>query len=291
MNIGDPRELYKIDGFAQDFIEGCQNNCINHQKFIGPDDRFAFACKRTNVCCKNFSAEDRIILEPYDVLRLSRKLNISTQRFIHDFAELALDENTHFPIAFLTYKGKSRRNKCHFLRSYGCSVYEDRPLRCRLYPLGRLIDKGKSYFMLINNCPCGDFPSDSNWTADTWIKESKAADYLENQGFITNVMSYVDLDIYRALDIDLKIQLGKTLFNIDGFLSSIPIKSRPKTEKDIMLSLKYWLEGFFIEHGCLRPDYKTKRVIKFIGRPELKTETDKSSAKTPQELKANLINA
>ena len=112
MNIGDPRELYKIDGFAQDFIKSCQNNCINHQKFIGPDDRFAFACERTNVCCKNFSEEDRIVLEPYDVLRLSRRFNISTQRILHDFAELALDENTHFPIAFLTYKGKSRKNKC-----------------------------------------------------------------------------------------------------------------------------------------------------------------------------------
>jgi len=270
MYIADPGDLRKIDGFTRAYAEKCQRYCINHESFIGPEDRFVFTCKRKNVCCKNFSSTDRIIIEPYDVLRLSRKLGMTTGKFMEEYADLTLDEYTHLPIALLGYKGNVSRNKCHFLRSYGCSVYEDRPLRCRLYPLGRISNKGKSYFIHINNCPCGNLPDDKSWNAQEWIDVSGAEDYLEYQDYISNIYSFADWDTYGNLSNDIKLKLGQALYNIDEFLEKIPEISRPVTDKEIMLSLKCWVEGFFIEHGCLKPDYKTKKVIKFIVKPESK---------------------
>ncbi len=289
MIVGDPKDLYKIDGFEQEYFENCRKSRINHKGFIGPQDKFSFTCERTNVCCKNFSDEDRIVLEPYDILRLSRKLRISTGKFISDYADLSLDRNTQLPIALLGFQGTDSRNKCIFLRSYGCSVYEDRPLRCRLYPLGRLFDKGKSYYILINNCPCGDTKGDSSWTAREWIESSDAEDFLEYQEYIAEVFSYVNLDIYRRLDEDQKISLGRTLHDIDAFVASIPEKSRSKDDKEIMISLKYWATGFFMERGCLKSDYKSKQKLKFVSRAIPKDIIDESSKKTIKETATQLI--
>ncbi|UCE66054.1 MAG: YkgJ family cysteine cluster protein [Candidatus Zixiibacteriota bacterium] len=215
------------------------------------------------MCCKNFSSNDRIIIEPYDVLRLSRRLSISTGKFLEQYADLTLDDHTHFPVALLKYKGNRRRNKCHFLRSYGCSVYEDRPLRCRLYPLGRILNRGKSYFIHIGNCICEDSPGDKSWGAQEWTDASGAEDYLDYQGCISDIFSFADWDAYRNLNKDLKHMLGEALCNIDGFLEKIPEISRPVSDKEIMLSLKCWIEGFFIDNGCLESDYRTKKVVKF----------------------------
>ena len=262
MHIGDPGDLKKIDGFTNAYAENCRRNSLNHKDFIGPRDRFDFTCKRTNVCCKNFSSNDRIIIEPYDVLRLSRRLSISTGKLLEEYADLTLDDNTHFPLALLKYKGNKRRNKCHFLRSYGCSVYEDRPLRCRLYPLGRILNRGKSYFIHIGNCQCGNTPEDKSWGAQEWIDASGAENYLEYQGYISDIYSFADWHAYGNLNNDIKLMLGETLYNIDEFLEKIPQISRPVSDKEIMLSLKYWVEGFFIDNGCLESDYRTRKVVK-----------------------------
>ena len=272
MLIGNPEDLKKIEGFTRLYAESCRQKCLNHKSFIGPGDRFEFACKRTGVCCKNFTSNDRIIIEPYDVLRLCRKLKISTGRFMKVYADLILDDNIHFPIALLKYKGNSARNKCHFLRSYGCSIYEDRPLRCRLYPLGRILHDGKSYFIHINNCSCEESDAYAAWSAQEWIDNSNAEEYLEYQGYISEVYSYADWETFRNLDIDKKLALGETLYHIHEFPETIPVISRPVSDKEIMSSLKYRVEEFLIENGCLKPEYKTGNMIKSLSIQESKKE-------------------
>jgi|GEM_PF-3363325 len=267
MHIGDPGELKKIDGFISAYVENCRRNHLNHTDFIGPEDRFNFTCKRTDVCCKNFSSKDRILIEPYDVLRLSRRLRISTRKFMREYADLTLDHHTHFPVALLKYKGGSTRNKCHFLRSYGCSVYEDRPLRCRLYPLGRISNNGRSYFIHINNCPCGNSYDDKPWSAREWIYESRAEDYLEYQSYINDVYSLADWDAYKNLNNDIKFMLGEVLYNIEKLPEKISQTSRPISDKEIMFSLKRWLEGYLIEHGCLVPIHGTPKAVIFKAGP------------------------
>lgn len=56
---------------------------------------------------------------------------------------------------FLRKKGslfmiKNKDGKCVFLKDFGCSIYKDRPLGCRLYPL---IYDSKKGFILDYLCP------------------------------------------------------------------------------------------------------------------------------------------
>ncbi|MEE9552654.1 MAG: YkgJ family cysteine cluster protein [candidate division Zixibacteria bacterium] len=252
MKIGDPLDLREIDGFEEAYKQRCGDNNINHVKFLGPDDTFSFACKKLNTCCRDFSYADRINLDPYDIYRLSRKKKLSTTKFIEKYAELMLDKDNCIPIATLTCQGTEGRNKCHFSRSYGCSVYNDRPLRCRLYPLGKISNKEKSYFMLINNCPCGDMVCDTEWTVNSWLSESECDPYIEYQQFMTELLEDCDLEKYKSLSGIAKIEFGKTIYDLDSFAAKLPTELAPKNEQELMMRLSEWVREFMLAHGCLK---------------------------------------
>lgn len=255
MIIGDPKELEKIKGFTRAYKKGCLENNINHIRFLGDGDRFNFTCQRTNICCKNFSDGERIILDPYDIYRLSRNRGMSTGRFLKLYADLRLDHDTHLPIALLRYQGEGNRNKCGFLRSYGCSVYKDRPLRCRLYPLGKISNGGVLYFCLINNCQCGDVENDRSWTIRGWVEESEAEPYIESQSFLNNIFENMDKPKFRELPEQVKLQFGNAIFDIDSSIKGLPPESRSSDEKNVMINIGKWAQDFLIARSYLDPDF------------------------------------
>ena len=255
MNIGDPKALAKTKGFARTYEERCKENGINHDRFLGDGDIFSFTCQRTNICCRNFSEWERIILDPYDVYRLSRNRRTSTGRFLELCADLGLDHETDIPIALLKYQGQEDRNKCTFLRSYGCAVYEDRPLRCRLYPLGIIWNRGVSYFNLINNCPCGNDVNSRSWTVRGWIAESKAEPYIEYQGPLNNLYQNMNRPKYSALSEQVKLRFGYTILDIDSFISDMPPESDRSNEGRVMTDIGRWARDFLIARSCLDPGY------------------------------------
>ncbi|MBP1766861.1 MAG: uncharacterized protein H6P98_976 [Candidatus Aminicenantes bacterium] len=89
------------------------------------DSPFYFKCQVCGVCCTNKA----IRISPYEALRLARNLQISTCEVYRSYAEEG---------------GTVLRNKpdgtCVFLNLRGCGVHPDRPLVCRLFPLGQIID-------------------------------------------------------------------------------------------------------------------------------------------------------
>lgn len=89
---------------------------------------FSYECNRCKRCC----SDKRIRVNPYETYRLSRALGLSTTEFLvrHTTAqgtELARADDGH----------------CVFLGPEGCTVHADRPLVCRLYPLGRHVAEGE----------------------------------------------------------------------------------------------------------------------------------------------------
>lgn len=252
VKVGDPRDLRKINGFEEAFKRRCETNNINHVKFLGPDDTFGFACKKLNTCCRNFIDSERITMDPYDVFRLSRDRKLSTGKILEKYAILTLDLETHIPIALLLYRGTEGRNKCHFLRSYGCSVYKNRPLRCRLYPLGKISSKEKSYFMLINNCPCGGSVCENKWTVNSWLAESECDPYIEYQQFLTELFEDCDLEIFKSLPDNVKMEFGKTIYDLDSFIAKLPSDLKLKNEREIMIRLSEWAREFMMARGCLK---------------------------------------
>jgi len=96
-------------------------------------EAFGYACQRCLRCCHG----KHIQLNPYEVARLARNRGVSAadfrQRWTADAQGVAL--------------AQTDSGACVFLGAEGCAVHADRPLVCRLYPLGRHVSPdGSEHF-------------------------------------------------------------------------------------------------------------------------------------------------
>src|SRR6266700_2871554 len=81
---------------------------------------FSYVCHRCRACC-----HDKLIqVNPYEIARLARNRGGSTTAFIANFLDRGV------------YLHRVENGACVFLGPEGCTVHPDRPLVCRLYPLG-----------------------------------------------------------------------------------------------------------------------------------------------------------
>ncbi len=103
---------------------------------IEASDEFQFDCHPGvscfNECCKNIEIQ----LTPYDILRLKRRLGITSDEFVANYT--IPFEMDHHGLPGLHMATKPGSQACVFLEESGCSVYEDRPTVCRYYALGNL---------------------------------------------------------------------------------------------------------------------------------------------------------
>lgn len=85
------------------------------------DALFSYTCHRCLRCC-----HDKLIqVNPYEAARLARCIGVSTTEFAARYLEDGV------------FLRRVERGACVFLGPQGCTVHTDRPLVCRLYPLGR----------------------------------------------------------------------------------------------------------------------------------------------------------
>ena len=89
---------------------------------------FSYACNRCKRCC----SDKRIRVNPYETYRLARALGLSTTEFL---VRHTIEQGTEL--------ARTDDGRCVFLGPEGCTVHADRPLVCRLYPLGRHVVDGE----------------------------------------------------------------------------------------------------------------------------------------------------
>jgi uncharacterized protein len=88
------------------------------------NEKFGYVCRACSRCC----AHKIIQVNPYEVARLARR----TGQTIASFIATCTEEGG-------AYLKRTEEDVCIFLNEKGCSVHPDRPLVCRLYPLGRRV--------------------------------------------------------------------------------------------------------------------------------------------------------
>jgi Fe-S-cluster containining protein len=126
----------------------------------------AAGCSST--CCK---ATAPIVLNPYEIARICKATGTPYEDFLD---VLDTDRAKGFPLVMLP-----RDPVCHFWTETGCRVYQDRPLACRLFPLGRVFENGTSHIVLpaANHCT-GLVPAPSK-TVATYLQEQDTALFIE----------------------------------------------------------------------------------------------------------------
>ncbi|MEZ5359666.1 MAG: YkgJ family cysteine cluster protein [Candidatus Zixiibacteriota bacterium] len=212
MKIGEPKAYFdSLDEEARNAIierVGSINN------FLGPNDTFKFSCKRHGDCCTNRD-NNPILCTPYDAFRMQTQLGINSHEFKKYFADLVLASEPEFPVMLLSSpKVNDHLDQCVFLDNKACRVYEARPLVCRLYPLGRILDQNMtSYFFKVNtnkNCGLGNDPS---YTIDEWIKKTNSKSYLDWSEKFYKLLMEIDLSKYQGMPDKFKSTLATLLYD------------------------------------------------------------------------------
>lgn len=105
-------------------------------------------CKGCSDCCKGMG--ESIILDPYDICRLTNGLGITFEMLLADKIALNMYDGVILP--HLNMSGADAA--CAFLNEEGrCSIHAFRPSICRLFPLGRIYNEdGFQYFLQVNEC-------------------------------------------------------------------------------------------------------------------------------------------
>jgi len=98
------------------------------------DSQIRFNCHKGISCFNECCMSIDLTLTPYDILRMSRHLGITTTQFISTFT-YKFDLDPH-GMPGLKLKPVDGGSACIFVRPEGCSIYEHRPTACRYYPLG-----------------------------------------------------------------------------------------------------------------------------------------------------------
>ncbi|MCI5131739.1 MAG: YkgJ family cysteine cluster protein [Candidatus Electrothrix sp. EH2] len=137
------------------------------------DSALQFACHPGvscfTACCHNI----QIVLTPYDIMILRKRLNMTAHDFIVQYTEPTYLEKTDMP--GVRIKLTEEKNACPFVTPEGCTVYEDRPTTCRYYPVG-MADfheggeniKEEKFFFLVKEPHCKGFEEDKHWTVGEW---------------------------------------------------------------------------------------------------------------------------
>ena len=145
-------------------------------------DIFHFSCHKGISCFTECCAKLRLILTPYDILRMKNRLKLTSDQFLERYTDTILDNNSRFPMVKLKMRG-DQKQACPFVTNDGCSIYEDRPEACRLYPVGRasaMVDGEKDArerFFMVAESHCQGFKEKHEWTLDDWINHEGVKEY------------------------------------------------------------------------------------------------------------------
>lgn len=153
--------------------------------------RFKFSCHKGvscfTACCSNIN----IVLPPYDLLRLRKRLGMTSEDFINQYCEIEILAKTLLPVITLKMQSDDKRS-CPFVTPDGCTVYEDRPNICRYYPIGMATLRNKEaeggkdeFYFLTKEDHCKGFEEDREWTINAWRKDQEADLYDDvNRGWM-----------------------------------------------------------------------------------------------------------
>lgn len=150
---------------------------------MGLDDKFKFGCHKDVPCFNECCGDVNIFLTPYDVLRMKNVLGLSSSDFLDRYTQMPIEKSMRFPVVMLKLDDEQESKPCQLVSEDGCTVYEDRPWPCRMYPLGLASPKEgedeEEFYFLMKEDVCQGFAESRNWTVREWLDDQGMAPYDE----------------------------------------------------------------------------------------------------------------
>jgi Fe-S-cluster containining protein len=109
-------------------------------------------------------------------------LKIDSNEFINRYAVIPFNKQQKIPVAILKLNDDKEKT-CQFVGKDGCTVYEDRPWACRMYPVGMASPEDKKYsvkeefYFLMQEEVCKGLNEKREITVQEWIQEQGIEEY------------------------------------------------------------------------------------------------------------------
>ena len=168
-------------------------------------------------CCTN---RNDIMISPYDMYKLQKGLNKSSEEIIDKYLEPILGSDSKIPMLIMKNNYYNGESICKFLKRIeidgvkkrGCSIHGFKPSVCELYPIGRFTKinqktKEKKMYYMVQSLSCG-VPGDHKIKIRDWVPDidnSERAfilfnDFIEKLYDIIDIKSFMNSDKIQAVE-------------------------------------------------------------------------------------------
>jgi uncharacterized protein len=187
------------------------------------NSRFKFRCHKDikcfTKCCSNIS----ILLTPYDIVRMKKRLGMSSEEFLDKYTHMEVDEKSSHPLVRLKMSGDSEK-KCFFVTPGGCTIYSDRPANCRYYSIGQgIMRKGaeegpvnEEFYFFIREPHCLGYQEDNEWTIQSW-KDDQGVSLYDEMNREWKEMQLRRNPFGKNLDSNKQAQIYTASYDMDRF--------------------------------------------------------------------------
>jgi uncharacterized protein len=171
------------------------SEAVHEQRQLAEGEQFRFACNPSVACFNRCCADVNILLTPVDVLRLARRLHLTTREFLDRHTLTPITKELHLPVVIMRMREEAEK-RCEFVGENGCTVYEDRPWACRMYPLGMALPPARAgveptpISFLFEDDFCLGREQAQIWTAATWRKDQRAEEQEEIEAGFRDLVSH-----------------------------------------------------------------------------------------------------
>ena len=190
------------------------------------DSKIKFRCHPGVSCFTQCCGNIRIILTPYDILTLRKRLDLSAPDFLHQYTVPTYLEKTDLPGVQIKLNEDDKR--CPFLISSteGCRVYTDRPTTCRYYPVGMANfhegaqegQDAEEFYFVVKEPHCKGFEEETVWTIREW-RENQGVDVRDqmNKAWMEIVMRRKSFGFQATLSDQAKRMFFMASTDLDQF--------------------------------------------------------------------------
>ena len=136
------------------------------EHILEPNDKFSFTCKQCGKCCTR--RNEPIMITGVDLFYMARALKVNQMDFIKANCLVYIGDGSKLPVMVLK---ETKTGRCPLLKNNRCSVHDDKPTVCKLYPLGRFTtsDENDSYKYFIQPVECAGCHNAKEQTLKKWL--------------------------------------------------------------------------------------------------------------------------
>jgi len=174
---------------------------------------FQFNCSPGVPCFTECCQDVTIVLTPYDVMRLKNALHVSSDEFLDKYRILIPKEGRLIPLVIL--KMNEDDKKCPFVSKTGCSIYEDRPWPCRMFPLD--MDDDGTFHLITDASRCKGLEEKESWRIGEWLVEQGIVPYDEMNSMFTEIIAPLQAQELDIENPDIQKMVVMALYNLDKF--------------------------------------------------------------------------